>query len=120
MSPADITAISGVVVAFLSSIIVPWLLRRRSEREHLDQTDVVSWTSLTQALQSERDKLQQRNAMIDAEHQQRILRMTEEHRREMHEITTQLQAARARITTLEQEVAELYTRLSRRGGLDPQ
>lgn len=114
MSPVDITAVVGVIVTVVTSLVVPWVLRRRQGRRSQDATEVASWTNLTTALQKERDALQGRLDKIDAEYRARMAAVVEDYSRELRELTTQLTAARLRITTLENEVGELYARLGRR------
>lgn len=113
MSPVDITAMAGVVVTVISSVIVPWVLRRRAEHHDVDAIEVASWTGLTMALQRERDALQARVDKIDAEYREKMAALAEDYRRQLAEVNTQLTAARSRISTLENEVTDLYVRLGR-------
>lgn len=113
MTIVDITALVGVVIASLSSVIVPWVLRRRQNRETEDSTELASWTSLTAALQRERDVLQQRVERIDAEYRAKMAALAQDYAVQQAEMTTQLIAARNRITALEAEVTQLYARLGR-------
>lgn len=115
MSPVDITAVAGVIVATIATIVVPWVLRRRGGRRDANRTDLQSWTNLTSALQHERDALQRRVDKIDSDYRAKMAAMAEDYARQLTEITAQLTAARTRISALETEVGDLYARLGRRG-----
>jgi ribosomal protein S4 len=104
MSPVELTTIGLAVATVISSILVPWVLRRRAARLAASDTNVVSWQSITAVLQEERDKLR---SQLDA--------AAEQNRRKIAELDadygSQLQAARTRLTALETEVARLRDRL---------
>jgi septal ring factor EnvC (AmiA/AmiB activator) len=113
VTPVDITAVVGVIVTVVTSLIVPWVLRRRAARRSQDATSVASWTNLTSALQKERDALQRRLDAADAEYRAKMAALAEDHARELRDITTQLAAAQQEIRTLKAEVADLYQQLGR-------
>jgi predicted nuclease with TOPRIM domain len=108
VSPVELTAISAVVISLTTSLLVPWLLRRRAAARASSDTNVVSWQSITAVLQKERDTLREQ---LDTDQgvTRRTIRQLDE------EYSAQLFTARRRITQLESEVATLYERLRRYG-----
>jgi len=57
MTPADITAIIGTAIALVTSVIVPWLLRRRQSADIASATDLASWQGIVVNLKEEREEV---------------------------------------------------------------
>lgn len=57
MTPADITAIIGTAIALLTSVIVPWVLRRRQSADIASATDLASWQGIVANLKEEREEV---------------------------------------------------------------
>lgn len=114
MNTVEWTAVVGVIVAVLGTVLIPLWLQRRKDASDNDLADVVSWKGITEALQKERDSLRQQ---LDA--------IEERHRRQLKDIEAdydqRTNAMKKRITDLEDEVAALHRALrgdnppSRRG-----
>ena len=111
MTPVEITAIAGVTVSIITSLLVPFLLHRRAAKRAAADTEVVSWQSITAVLQRERDELRAQLDKLQGENR-RIVRELDA------DYSAQLLNARRRITQLETEVAILRDEL-RRHGIDP-
>jgi hypothetical protein len=109
VSPVELTAVAAVIISLTTSILVPWLLRRRAASRAASDTNIVSWQSITTVLQKERDALREQLDTSQGETRRTIRQLDEEY-------STQLFTARRRITQLEAEVATLYERLARYGG----
>lgn len=107
MSPTELTAIITAVTAAIASVIVPLYLQHQAARQAAAGGAIISWQSITKVLQEERDALRKELDTTEAKH-----------RRELQELDADYQAqlteARARITHLETEVADLYRRLYQR------
>lgn len=104
MSPTELTALIAAVAAVLSSVVVPLYLRRQAARQAAAGGAVVSWQSITSVLQAERDDLRAELRTADEEHRRKVREM-------VADCDAQLTAAKARISHLEVEVADLYKRL---------
>ena len=115
MGPVELTAIAGVIISVSTSLLVPWMLRRRQAARAASDTNVVSWQSITAVLQKERDAFQLEAKSLRDE----LDTLQGENRRAIRalddEYSAQLLTARRRITQLEAEVAALYERLRRLG-----
>lgn len=108
MTPVELTTIGLAVATVISSVVVPWLLRRRQDAAAASGTNVVSWQSITAVLQKERDQLKEQVDTAAAENRRKIAELDADY-------TAQLGAARQRITALEGEVLRLRERLRRYG-----
>lgn len=106
-NPVDWTFFVGVVVAASGGVIVPVWFQRRKQREATDTATVLSWSSMTAALQAERDKLQTRLDELEDRHRQQL-------KERDHDWETRMADARGRITQLEQEVTALSAMLRSR------
>lgn len=106
MDPIALSAIGAVVVSVITSIALPYLRNRKKNVESIDATKVVSWQSLTSAIQKERDDLRKELDGIEAEYRIKFRALEEDY-------NSQLTAARTRIQQLENEVAQLSIRLYR-------
>jgi len=104
MSPVELTTIGLAVATVISSIVVPWVLRRRAAALAASDTQVVSWQSITAVLQKERDLLRDQLDAAAGENRRRIAELDADY-------SAQLNEARRRITGLEAEVARLRDRL---------
>lgn len=104
MSPVELTTIGLAVATVISSVVVPWVLRRRAARLAASDTQVVSWQSITAVLQEERNELKRQLDAAAGENRRRIAELD-------HEYNAQLTEQRRRITALEAEVARLRDRL---------
>lgn len=109
MGPVEITSIAAVIVTVLTSLVVPYWLRRRQEQQAGDATGLQSWQSVTAVLQRERDELKAQIAHAEQDCRDRVKALDEDY-------TRQLTAARTRIGHLETEVATLYEKLGRQAG----
>lgn len=113
MGPVEITAIAAVIVTVLTSLVVPYWLRRRQENAAGDATGLQSWQSVTAVLRSElnavkaeRDELKRQIVVTEEDCRARIRSLDADY-------STQVTTARTRITNLESEVARLYVRIGR-------
>lgn len=100
MNAVDATAIAGVVVMTLTTLIVPWWLRRRAARGTADRTDVVSWQGLNASLKQDVDNLRTERDRDRVDYKARLRELEEEHAR-------QRRIDQLRIEHLEAEVARL-------------
>jgi chromosome segregation ATPase len=100
MTPVELTAIVGAVVAVIGSIGIPIWLQKRKDAEDKGLSAVVSWKGITDALQKERDEL--RRQLDEADERQRRKVKTLE-----ADWQQQIAAAKQRITDLENEVTAL-------------
>lgn len=107
MDALTVTSIAGVVIAAISTVVIPLYLRYRHRNEQLNQTEVLNWDSLTKSIAKERDDLRRRLDDIDDHYIARIKELRDDWE-------AQMSAARVRIRDLENEVAALRRAL--RGG----
>lgn len=111
MNAADLTAVIGVVVAVIGTIVVPWALRRRKEKATAGKDIALSWASMNQALSDREARLQKRLDEIDADYIERIKTIRTDFEDQLQTERTryeaELRAAQKRIAELEQEVAVL-------------
>lgn len=100
MTTVEWTAVLGVVVAVLGSVLIPLWLQRRKDSNDTDLAKVVSWKGITEALQKERDDLRRQLDEIE-----------ERHRRQLKDIEIDYDQRQStmkkRISDLEDEVAAL-------------
>lgn len=108
MTPVELTTIGLAIATVISSVIVPFLLRRRAARLAATDTNIVSWQSITAVLQKERDSLREQLDEVQAQSRARIRQLDEEY-------SAQLLIARRRITQLESDVQVLTDRLRHLG-----
>lgn len=104
MTPTELTAIIAAVTAVLSSVVVPLYLKRQAARQAAADGAVVTFQSITTVLQAERDELRAEVRAADEEHRRKVRALVADY-------DAQLTAAKARISHLETEVADLYKRL---------
>lgn len=104
MTVVELTALATVAMASLSSVAIPVWLQRRKHRAEADSTAVVSWKSLTEAIQKERDDLRAQLAEIE----DRARRRSREADADWDQ---RMLIAKQRITDLENEVAKLRDEL---------
>lgn len=131
MTPGDITALVGALVAFVSSIVIPLLLARRAkEREAAlklgedKAAEGVNWVSFSAALSRERDTLQKRIEDKDVDHARQIeaVRATadQEMRTMQSRYDDKLARANAKISDLEKQIEALFKRIfAMEGGKPP-
>lgn len=100
MDALTVTSIAGVVIAAVSTVVIPLYLRYRHNREQLDSTEVLNWDSLTKSIAKERDDLRKRLDEIDDHYIARIKELRDDWE-------AQMSAARVRIRDLENEVGAL-------------
>lgn len=100
MNTVEWTAVIGVLVTVLGTVLIPLWLQRRKQRGDTELADVVSWKGITEALQKERDALR---GQLDA--------IEERHRRAAKDMEADFDqratAMKKRISDLEDEVATL-------------
>lgn len=72
MGPVEVTTIAALIITILTSLVVPWWLRRRQGTEDIDETGLRSWQSVTHILQEERDDLKRQ--IVANEDQYRLQR----------------------------------------------
>lgn len=108
MAPETVTAYAALVITIITSLIVPYVIKKRKDRKEDAVTELASWQGLTKALQGERDDLRKRLDGVETEYKRRMDVMEAEYQ-------SRLDAALERIKQLEGEVADLYRRLYQRG-----
>ncbi|GAC1374836.1 MAG: hypothetical protein NVSMB4_02640 [Acidimicrobiales bacterium] len=111
MTAGELTAIAVAVTAFLSSIVIPAVLRRRQSGVNTNRTKVVSWEGITDTLQEERNRLQARLDTRETEHNAQIVALNAEWQRKIDALNAQWQAklseCEARITQQQGEIDAL-------------
>ena len=124
MTPADITAFIGIVVAIISSVVVPWLLRRRARTDIADATDLASWQGIVANLKEERSDVRSQMRAMEAKYEARITAMEQECRERMRAVevdytakiailTAETVRQEAEIAHQQAEIAALSVRLAR-------
>jgi len=106
VTPTEITGIGGLIVTAIALVVVPYLLRRGDKKKQLDDTEVVSWEKMNAVLQTQNTKLQATQEELDSRYRAKLQRMEDDY-------TQQLAPAKARITELENTIADLYVELRR-------
>jgi archaellum component FlaC len=111
MSATELTAYIGLVVAVVSTIVIPWVLRRRKAHSSAGKADTLNWANMNRSLAEREVRLQKRLDEIDADYIDRIKTIRNDFEDQLHaeraRYETNLQDARTRIQELEQEVATL-------------
>ncbi len=124
MTPSDITTFIGVVVAIISSVVVPWVLRRRARSDIADATDLASWQGIVATLKEEREDVRSQMKAVEAKYEARILAMEQECRKRMRAVEVEFTAKiavlaaenvhqEAEIARQKAEIADLSVRLAR-------
>lgn len=100
MNTVEWTAVLGVIVTVLGTVLIPLWLKRRDSRGESEIADVVSWKGITEALQKERDVLRRQLDEIEDRHRRQAKDMEAD-------FDQQSEAMKKRIADLEDEVAAL-------------
>lgn len=112
MNTVEWTAVLGVIVTVMGTVLIPMWLARRKQRDDTDIADVVSWKGITEALQRERDALRRQLDEIEDRHRRQA--------KDMEVDFDQRSAAmKKRIADLEDEVAALRRALRGDTGRGP-
>lgn len=112
MTATELTAIVTALTAVVTSVVVPLYLRRQAAKQATARGEIVTFQSITTVLQQERDDLRTELRTVEDTYRARIRAVADDYDK-------QLIAAKARITQLETEVAELYRRLYARDAPPP-
>ncbi len=124
MTPADITAIIGTAIALLTSVIVPWVLRRRQSADIASATDLASWQGIVanlkeerEAVKKEREDLRGQLKVLEVEYKARIAAVEKECRDRMTALeadyTAKIAILAAENAHQQEEIAALSVRLAR-------
>lgn len=124
MTPADITAIIGTAIALLTSVIVPWVLRRRQTADIASATDLASWQGIVANLKEEREEVKREREdlrgqlkVLEVEYKARIAAVEQEFRDRMRAVeadyTAKIAVLAAENAHQQEEIAGLSVRLAR-------
>jgi Skp family chaperone for outer membrane proteins len=112
-----ITAIAAVLISLLSVLVIPYVARQRRLTQSADSNQVVSWQSITKAIQDERDKLKQELDLLEEEHRTKMRVMQNDYETKIHTMQTeydsQMATANQRIRELESDVNRMAHQIYR-------
>jgi hypothetical protein len=100
MTVVEWTAVATIAIAGTGTVVIPFWLQRRKQRAEVDSTTVVSWTSITAAIQKERDGLREQLDKIDERYRLRMQEIEADWEKRMA-------VAKQRTVDLENEVDRL-------------
>lgn len=126
MTPAEVTALAGVVVSIVSAVFVPiYLVRRNEQRAARERAEAVrtgalldasvTWESINRAIVKERDELRAELKQTRADSARDYAALKTDMNRQIAELQEKHAAERVkseeRITNLTVEIDRLYRRL---------
>lgn len=106
MDVVGITAIAAVLISVLSALVIPYVARQRRLTQNADSNQVVSWQSITKAIQDERDKLKVELDLVEEEHRSKMRAMQADY-------DSQIATANQRIRELESDVNRMANQIYR-------
>jgi septal ring factor EnvC (AmiA/AmiB activator) len=112
MDATEWTAIGTLVIGVITGLGVPFFVRQRRLTQSADSNQIVSWQSITKAIQDERDKLKSELDLVEEEHRSKMRTMQADY-------DAQLATANNRIRELESDVNRMATQIYRLQNMGP-